>query len=696
MATLAELKELALLAREEGDEDLEIKALEAIASMSSQQSAPIQQPQEPVRQFSGGRTARARQIQEQSRAEKEQFLSSLPPERRALLESISPFEASLIGVGRGFVDIGRGLGIADQGTEDEFQAFRELEEVHPEATGGQIVGQAAPFVPLGIGASQIGSTLGRTAAVSGVGAAEGGIITRGQGGDFGEQIFAAGIGGSVAGALELGLPVLGRIGGKIIRRITGRPPKGAVVDASGNMSDELITALRKEGLEPQDIIDEALVDLKGQAVDPEQAARQAFLQSQGIEPTKAQVTQLASDFMDQQELAKRTSKVRAALQRQDATLTTRFNNAVLETGGTASTPTNTVVDSITEKATALDNEISNLYKQAREIAPEQKNVRFEGLDGMLKKLAPQNRKGGFNVESVVGDLKSRGVLDSKGKLVGKVDVRTAEDIRQSINELYDPANPFGNIQLRLIKEKLDDDVFRSAGGDVFKQARKAKADFEQGLKRAKVSKFDSRKANLVRDVLENKVNPDTFTKDVVFSKRWRAEDLTQLKNYLQADDAGKQAFDNLRADVMQEIKDRAFKGVADESGLVPITRDKLERAISSIGKEKLGVLFNPNEVKFLDDMLKVSKLREPVVGTAIGEGPSGAAINKQANRLMNALDKLGVISDAIESVSVNAQGRVAVKPKPDKIVRPIAGSVVRPAIALGGAAATTQALGDEQ
>jgi len=687
MTIEAELPDGTILEFPDGTDQSVIQS--AVKSTLSTGSPPAQQP-------TGGRSGRGQQLQQERLTEREQFLQSVSPERRALLESINPAEAAIIGIGRGFTDIGRGVGLADQGGDFEQQAFADLERVQPIATGGQIVGQAAPFVPLGLGAAGIVSTPLRVGATTALGAAEGGAISRGQGGDLGEQFLSAGIGGTVAGALELGIPVLGRLGGKIIRRVTGRAPKGAVIDATGKPSAELLKALDDEGLQFDDLLQESVVSLKDEVINPEQAARKAFLESQGIEPTKAQVTRLATDFQQQQELAKKTSRVRNALQKQNAALTTRFNNAVLETGGAAQTPTNTVVDAITERATVLDKEIGQLYKQAREIAPGEKNVKLAGLDKQLRRLMPQNRKGGFNIESVIGELKEKGVLNKKGALVGKIDVNSAEEVRQSINSLFDPANGFGNIQLRMLKDSLDDDVFKSAGGDVFKQARDAKTNFEKGLTRSKLSKFDSRKANLVRDVLENKISPDTFTKDVVFSKKWRGEDLEQLKTYLQADDIGKKAFSDLRADVMEEIKLKSFSGEIDENGLQTITRARLEGALNSLGDKKIEVLFNPKERRFLSDMLKVSKLRAPVPGTFTGEGPSAQAINSTKNKLSKQLEKLGIFSDIIEGLAVNSQGKIAVKAAPDRIIRPITGSQTRQAVALGGGALSTQALGDEQ
>ena len=633
----------------------------------------------------GGRTGKAARLRSKRLDERELFLTSLPPGRRELIESISPLEAALIGAGEGFTTIGRGLGIADQATPDEKESFEQLRQAQPSATVGKVVAEAAPFLVPGLGAANIVSTPARVAATVGLGASEGGIIAKGEGKDVGTQLLSAGIGGTVAGAIELGLPIIGRLGGSLIRRVLGKAPKGAVVDSLGNPSHEFTKALDEAGLTFEDMLDSTVKELKGTVTDPGQAARKALLEAEGLQPTTAQVTRKAADFQAQQEAAKTSTKVRSALERQDALLSTRFDNAVLETGGQAAKPTNTVIDSVVEKASVLDKEVSRLYKVAREVAPGEKNVRPNSLIETIRRLSPQNRKGGFNVESIVGDLQSKGLIDKDLNIKGRVSVETAEDARQFMNKLYDPQNGFGNDQLRQLKEALDADVFSSAGKDVFNQGRAAKTAFEKELTRAKISKFDSRKANLVRDVLENKINPDTLAKDVVFSKKWRDTDIKQLKDYLSNTDTGKAAFNDLRADVLQNIKNKAFIGAVDEQGFQALSRDKLEKALKEVGASKMNVLFTPKERGFLNRMLNVSKIREPVRGTVLGEGPSGQAINK----LRAEIRKGSILANLADSFSFDKAGKAVLKASPGKVARPLLGSQPRQAIALGSGAAVS-------
>lgn len=637
------------------------------------------------------RARKARKIQAKEKDRREALLSSMPPEQRAILEDISGPEAFLIGMGKGFTTVGRGLGIADQPDQAERESYKRLVDLEPlAAKGGEILGESAPFVPLGvgIGAAPIKSAVGRAATTGALAGTESGIIARGEGATPLETIGAASLGAITGGALELGLPSLRRTSNKLYRRITGKNPKTNIVDDAGVPSKEFQEALDESGISYADVIEESGVPAG--SVDPNQLARQSFLKRQGIEPTRAQVTRDAADFQAQQEAAKTSGAVRDALEGQEQVLATRFDNVIKGSSGDLSTDTNTIIDAVTDKATILDKEISELYKVAREASPEGKNIRFNSLASKLKELAPANRRTGGNIEAVVGDLQAKGVLDKNMKVKGRIDNDTAEDVRQLMNELYDPSNAYGNSVLRELKSALDDDVFKAAGEDVYKQARQAKRNFEQELSRAKISKFDSRKNNIVRDVLENKIDPDQLTDKVVFGKSWRADDLRQLKDYITTNESGSQAFNDLRADTLQKIKDKAFIGPEDAQGLKSLSRDKLERAIGSIGENKLKVLFTPEENKFLKDLVKVSKLREPVRGTQQGLGPSAQAVKTLTDQVRDN----PLFRAIIDTITLDANNRAVLKASP-KIKDVTSLSPTRTAL-VAGAGASTSAVAEEE
>jgi ElaB/YqjD/DUF883 family membrane-anchored ribosome-binding protein len=207
---------------------------------------------------------------------------------------------------------------------------------------------------------------------------------------------------------------------------------------------------------------------------------------------------------------------------------------------------------------------------------------------------------------------------------------------------------------RQLKDSLDEDVLKQSGTDLFDTARSAKRNFEQGLNRAQISKFDKRKSNLVRDMLDNKVNPDTFVNDVVFAKKWRREDINQLKNYLNQTDSGKQAWNDLRAQTMDEIKNKAFKGPVREDGVTQsLSRDGLQKALTSL-KGKSDVIFTKDELDFLNRMQNIARLREPAAGTFTGKGPSAQAIREVKNRLP-------IIGGLLDSLSEFRQNKLLLK-----------------------------------
>jgi hypothetical protein len=616
------------------------------------------------------------QIFNQFQVEQVPEVDPVEAQRTQLLQDLAseqgPLDAALISAGRGLTNVGRGLGLIDEEDPTTKAAITELQEQRPiSTTVGEILGETAPFLLPGGAIAKFGTIPGRVAAAGSVGALEGNILARGRGADETQALQAAGIGGGVASALELAFPVIGRIGGKIFRNVTGRQPKTPLFNNQGEPSQEFIRALDKAGLSFDDVTAEAnrLIDV-GEIDDAVSLGRKEFLETQGITPTKAQITGDATEFQAQQELAKTSGRVRRALEGQEAVLSNKFENAVTATGGSANKSNSPVIDFIADRSIDLDKQISDAYKAARDIAPTEKVVKPTSLVEGIRSIGASDRATGGLGGAVRDILNANGVLQ-KGKLkaIGRVDAQTAEQIRIDMNGLFDTLTPFGKKKLAGLKNALDNDVEKAVGKDIFSGARSAKAQFEKDLSRAKVNKFDARKKNLVRDILENKINPDRFLNDAVLSKTVRSTDLEQLKRYLQldGDGLGVDAWNDLRAETMDFIRTTAVKEVAGEPAL---SRAGLEKALGSLGRDKLRVLFSQEERKFLNDMLKTSKLREPVRGTALGKGPSAQAIRS----LTNAVNRIPLINSvfggATELLTTDIAGRSALRQPSQQVIRP--------------------------
>lgn len=595
-----------------------------------------------------------------------------------LSQETGPLAATNIAIGRGLTDIGRAVGIADQEDPVVQQGFKSLAEINPGSQPiGRAIGQSLPFLPAGVAVGGIPLLAPRIAAGAAVGGLEGAAIATGTG--EGSALESAGIGGVIAGTAEALFPILGRLGGALVRKITGKTPS-AVFDARGNPTKALEDALDSSGLTLDDLNQQAQELLLKQPanVDPAQAARAAQFEQLRITPLRAQITRDAADFQAQQEAAKTSNRVRGALEGQEGLLVNRFDEAVTGTGGQAVTSGSPVTDKVINLSTALDNEISALYKQADKLAPGVQNINLIKLIKVLDKNRSSNRATNGLIDAINGELRNRGIVSqtttgiTASGLVRKtqrsknlINVQQAESIRKVINSFFDSTTNFGRQKIREFKNAIDEDVLSTAGKDLFNEARTAKASFEQRLRSAKVSKFDSRKTNLVRDVLENKINPDTFVTDVVTSKKWRASDLKELKEFTTEGGIDNAPWDDLRAETLDFIKSQSFIGPEDAAGNKALSRSALQRTMKKIGVDKLKVLFDPKELKFLRDMLNISKLREPVRGTALGKGPSAQAIKSLEDRVRN----LPLLGSLIDFVDFDAQGRAVIRSNPNRVIR---------------------------
>lgn len=441
----------------------------------------------------------------------------------------------------------------------------------------------------------------------------------------------------------------------VFNKLLGSRAPSNLINQDGTLSDDAIKALESTGVSPAQFDDLTQAELsratRSGQLGPEEAERFNFFTRQGLQPTKAQVSRTADDFQLQQEAVKRSTAVREALEKQEGQIAEAFDTRIRGTGGSGTSSGSPVADAVLDKATRLDEEISGLYNAARESAPETKFVRPERLVETLRQYAPENQLSGGVIRAIRGDLQSRGVIaqGSGFKPGGRVDVNTAEEIRKTLNSIRRSLNPGtqgrGITIIDDLKNALDDDVMAAAGKDFFEQARAAKASFEAGLRPQKLSKFDANQRSLVRDVLQNKVKPDDLFDRAVLGKSWKASDLRELKGYLTKGSpeqvkAGTKAWDDLRAETLDYIKNFSFIGPEDASGIKALSRDKIEKVLGRIGEQRLGVLFSQQERQFLDDMVRLAKWREPVRHTERGKGPSAQAIEGLTNRMLGALEKI--------------------------------------------------------
>ena len=75
------------------------------------------------------------------------------------------------------------------------------------------------------------------------------------------------VGGAVAGGLELGIPVIGRLGGTLFRKLTGKAPTAPIIDGAGQYSDEFLQTISDNNLTPDDFLADVQNVVSGQGDD---------------------------------------------------------------------------------------------------------------------------------------------------------------------------------------------------------------------------------------------------------------------------------------------------------------------------------------------------------------------------------------------------------------------------------------------
>lgn len=470
-----------------------------------------------------------------------------------------------------------------------------------------------------------------------------------------EEVSAGNLDGwniSAAGGMGAAAPYAARAVEGAVRRIAGRGIP--VLREDGGLTDEALDALRQARTSTGELDRTVAQRLQQQGVlTPEQAETFNLFRSQGVSPTRANLTQTADDWQLQQEGIKRSGTMRSAVDQQDAALARRGEELVERTGGQTSSQMDTgeqVFNAVTRKATDLDSRISQLYRDAYSRVSDEPAIAMNRTVNALRRNAGMNQRSNGTVTAIQSALRGSGVLGRGFTQAGRmaprrvgvssekvfepnqISVRQAEKIRQDLNDLYSGANDQGRRIINQVKDSLDEDVFSTVGEDIFAQARKAKADFHREMARVRSSKFDKNTQSVIEDVLENKIAPERMFEKLVVNKSTRTSDLKALRDYLRSGteeqvQQGTQAWNALRAEAIRHMVGKAT-GTAGrtEGGGAVFNGNQFRKAMDQIGGERLRTLFGPDELKDLGALRKIGELRIPVSMTQQGKGPSAQAV----------------------------------------------------------------------
>ena len=612
---------------------------------------------------------------------------------RETAEETGPFESGLASIGQGLKTVGRGLGFIDPPSELEKELFNQLGEKHPiSTTVGEVAGNVAPFLIPGAAIGQIASAPMRVAAATGLGAAEGGIVTRGEGGSIEEQLTGAGIGGAVAGGAELLMPRIISAGSKLIRRVSGKAPDGQIIDAAGNPSPQLARVLQKEGLTVDDLANDAVESLKSQkaGVDPEQAVRAARFAEQKIPISKGEITQDFAQQSTEQRLLESASDPTAEQFRQWKLGQSNAVRAALSNGvDTATLSEETgdlIVSALTGRRKLLRTAKNELYKESADNAKSIGGIPLftDSMESAipdadtLEDLAITSPA---SLESLEKALSQWGLkqpteaMISNGIEPRQLTIENFERFRKTLNAIErGDTTGASSVAIGGIKRALDDEVdnlaevlaAKGVAEDVIGPLKAARKTVQQLRQEFSPQALTGRLIDVKRDGVTPVIESSQVYSKLA-SKAMPIENVRRLMKVLDASGkSGKSAIGDLQSTTMLDLIDAGFSTASRKIDGIPVFNPgAFKKRIKDLGPDKLNAIFknNPTALKRINNIDRVS---------ADLMTPSGAQPKGSASVLLDLVNRLGIISisskipgggilvEAIQKVSDSGANRRAV------------------------------------
>lgn len=627
--------------------------------------------------------------------------------------------------GAGLTKIGRALGLVDPADETELQAIEALRQERPvTAAVGEAVGEALPFAAAPIGA--ITATPARIAASAVLGGIESGLVKRGERRGIGEQAEAVAVGGGVAGAVEASLPFIGRIGGKLIRKVFGRAPKSSIITPDGLPTDELSQALDKAGLTFEDV-KEGVKGLTGEQVKGtpvEQKLRQALFKELEIPATRGDITQEFGQQAAESRLLESAADplsdpLRARALEKGRAVKTKLDSLVDEAGIPEDVGAS-IKDALSGRKALLKKEKSALYKKAAESAENPGSLPFptDAIESAIpnartmreiRRIEPGKFEALKDLLSEFGiDKSPEGLqrLEDEGIEALPLSVDNFDEFRKSLNRLMDvppgAPNPLAVIA-GPIKDALDNEadnlveIFTKAGvddatiqtlGEARATVRKLKTEFSPQAVTGKL-------INVKRDGFTPVTEASKVFNEIVGTNKpieVLKRTITSLKK---SGPKGIKAIGDLQAATIVDLIESAFKAEGRKiQGEKVFGNLPFNKRFNQIGEDKLNLIFSTNK-PLLSELKKINKAVRDLVP------PSGAIPKGSASVILDTLNKAGIMSilgkvpgggllaEGVTRLSEGSATRAAVKRalEPGKINPAIVAGNVLPSLA---AALTTK------
>lgn len=283
-----------------------------------------------------------------------------------------------------------------------------------------------------------------------------------------------------------------------------------------------------------------------------------------------------------------------------------------------------IADALSTLAKRERTKINALYKRAEQAGEMREPVSYRSLSDFIASQTPTTRE---KLAPVLRTVQEQLDLADPNK-TGMITLNQMEDIRKLINKVASPGTPdasFGRDMRGII-----DDATKDAGGDVYRQARSARAKYARD--------FDD--IDLVQKIYSTK--PGSTERYVALEKvvdriTGTSAPLDSVNSLLslldRAGPRGARAKKELQGAVMEKIRDQAYRGITrDESGGVVIQPAALNSIIVQLDKSgKLDAIFDKKTAELLRTVNDVTK-------DIVTAPPGSVNASGTSSAIMNAID----------------------------------------------------------
>ena len=325
-------------------------------------------------------------------------------------------------------------------------------------------------------------------------------------------------------------------------------------------------------------------------------------------------------------------------------------------GETQLVPIGKVVDApLVRRFKEAKAEVKKKYDAADAAGETQEQV---SINPLIKYIADHETEIATNNAPVLANLKMQ---LSKLGAADTLSIYDLEQLRKSANKISFPGSGVNEVYMGELRP-LFEGITEGKGGDLYKAARAENTKFANEFKdHAIISKL-----------LRNK--PGTQDRAVAFEDIYKhvvhtgsLDDMQLVKNtLLKAGDEGEFAWNQIRAQAANELKQRAMSNISKDAAGNPIPNAKaLRTATAQLDRDgKLDLLFGKDEAKRIRELVQLGgDIYSPVPGT-ISPGTASVLI-----RSLDAIAKNAVISriPVVRSVASGAAEMAAKKGREKRV-----------------------------